>query len=90
MGRVLYLHHYYPALFFAILTFASLFDRVVFNHHPIEAWSRRSFIAMVLVSIPILVTFYIFMPICYGISGPIANYNYLQWISTWKLGVKYQ
>ena len=90
MGRVLYLHHYYPALFFAILTFASLFDRAVFRSNTRHLWSRKSYIAMLAVSVPVIAIFYVFMPICYGIHGPIANYSHLQWVSSWKLGVKYE
>jgi dolichyl-phosphate-mannose-protein mannosyltransferase len=89
MGRVLYLHHYYPALFFAILTFAALLDLTAISdwHHSRHQsrWSRRAFLVALSVSVPITITFTLFMPVCYGMHGPLANYSHLQWLSCWKL-----
>lgn len=86
MGRVLYLHHYYPALFFAILSLATLFDRAFVIGWPnAKPWSARIVFGLTALTLPIIATFVLFAPICYGIEGPSAQIDYLRWISAWKL-----
>ncbi|KAF7684691.1 Dolichyl-phosphate-mannose--protein mannosyltransferase 2 [Astathelohania contejeani] len=72
VGRVLYFHHYFPALFFAILSIC-----YVFNH-----FSPRFLKIFVLLSI---FTFIFFSPLCYGFKGPASQYSNRQWIESWDI-----
>jgi len=70
VGRVLYFHHYFPALFFAIFSI-----NYVMKHFPL-----RFFNTFVIMSV--LVYFY-FSALTYGINGPAINLAKKKWIGTW-------
>lgn len=83
MGRVLYVHHYYPCLFYSTLAIGSVFD-----HLFIERFHSRRIrtIITAVISIVIATVFYMFSPLCYGIHGPADHQlYYLNWVSSWKL-----
>lgn len=80
IGRVLYLHHYYPALTFAILCFGSLFDYVTAVVPP--RW-RHSL--AVVVGAVVVANYVYFSPLCYGMTGPAAQYQGRRWMSSWNL-----
>lgn len=80
MARVTYVHHYYPALYFAILTFGFVTD-----------WALRKRSVMVqsvgygvLYAVTIGLFIY-FIPITWGIVGPNNNYSYMKWFETWRV-----
>ncbi|ANB15837.1 dolichyl-phosphate-mannose-protein mannosyltransferase PMT2 [Sugiyamaella lignohabitans] len=81
MARVTYVHHYLPALYFAVLTFGFLVDHITtrFSH-----WTVRNGIFGVLYVITIGIFIY-FSPIAFGMKGDSANFNYLNWLSTWRI-----
>ncbi|TBU12559.1 dolichyl-phosphate-mannose-protein mannosyltransferase [Hamiltosporidium tvaerminnensis] len=68
VGRVLYFHHYFPALFFSILS-----TSYVLQH------TRKISIFILFICI---LTFFLFSPLTYGIVN-IENMKYFKWISTW-------
>lgn len=70
IGRVLYFHHYFPALFFAILSIG-----FVLNHLP------RRFLELFVVT-SIFVYFY-FSTLTYGIVGPASSIENKKWIKSW-------
>ncbi|KAM0687296.1 Protein O-mannosyltransferase 2 [Conglomerata obtusa] len=70
IGRVLYFHHYFPALFFAILSI-----NYIFKHLP-----RRYMRLLLILS---LMTFFYFKDMTYGIVGPAQDFQEKKWITTW-------
>lgn len=81
MGRVTYLHHYYPSLLFAILSFGFLFD------HCTAKLSRpsRIFAALVMATLTIAV-FIHFRDMAYGFTGPASKYAVTRrWLKSWNL-----
>lgn len=86
MGRVLYFHHYFPALLFHCM-----FTAVVADYF--FAWLgrclRRASITAVLIwaSIAVLMGTFIWLaPVAYGMTGPVdaATARY-QWLPTWDI-----
>ncbi|ORY76622.1 Dolichyl-phosphate-mannose-protein mannosyltransferase-domain-containing protein [Protomyces lactucae-debilis] len=78
MERQLFLHHYFPALYFSILAFAQLFD----------FGAKRVTANLVLpVSLGIIVAsvavFYNFAPLAYGLQWTKSECEAAQWRSTW-------
>lgn len=85
MSRVTYVHHYLPALYFALLVLAYLFEISM------KKWNKSkcgkvmrytiygSYMAIVIYG------FYYFAPISFGMSGPSTDYEYLNWLSTWTI-----
>lgn len=80
MARVTYVHHYYPALYFAILTTGFLADWCLRN----RAQFIQSVSYGVLYGITIGLYIY-FMPICWGMTGPNKEYSYMKWFDTWRM-----
>lgn len=80
-GRVLYLHHYYPALLFAILNSGLLFD---FCTRRLPDRTQQMALAGCIGIV--LGTFLYFSPMAYGITGPAAAFAAgRQWMASWKL-----
>ncbi|XP_036671591.3 protein O-mannosyl-transferase 2 [Drosophila suzukii] len=84
MGRVLYFHHYFPALIFN-----SLLTGVMFNYimRFLPKWIRQVVLGVVLSTL--VFSFAAFSPLAYGMSGPLANernstMHHLKWLSTWE------
>ncbi|KAA8913286.1 dolichyl-phosphate-mannose-protein mannosyltransferase [Sphaerosporella brunnea] len=80
MGRVTYVHHYYPALYFAILVFGFLFN------HLCERLPKN--VSHVLYAVVYAITiglFVLFSPISFGMTGPASQYSYLKWFDNWKI-----
>lgn len=80
MARVTYVHHYYPALYFAILSLGFTVDWMLRGQKKVIAWSVYSVLYAVVIGLYIL-----FSPICFGMTGPNRQYNYLKWFETWKM-----
>ncbi|KAH8419788.1 hypothetical protein KR009_002658 [Drosophila setifemur] len=84
MGRVLYFHHYFPALIFNSLLTGIMFNYII---RPLPKWIQHIFLGTVL---SILVySFAVFSPLAYGMSGPLANepnstMHKLKWLPTWE------
>merc|ERR1719323_2149284 len=92
MGRVLYIHHYYPALLFSSMLTAVILDYIV------KTVSRMlpSVLSSTLVHTVLGLTlsscwysFYIFSPLAYGMYGDYAresnsSLHHLHWLNTWE------
>lgn len=80
MARVTYVHHYYPALYFAILTFGFITD-----------WSMRGSpkaLQLVIYGLAYTATiglFILFLPISWGMVGSNKQYAYMKWFDTWRI-----
>jgi dolichyl-phosphate-mannose-protein mannosyltransferase len=80
MARVTYVHHYYPALYFAILTLGFVTDWILKNQ------IKTIQIAIYGILYAATVGLYIyFMPICWGMVGPNRNYSYMKWFDAWRV-----
>ncbi|CCD23013.1 uncharacterized protein NDAI_0A08600 [Naumovozyma dairenensis CBS 421] len=81
MARVTYVHHYLPALYFALIILAYFFDAMLkrfrFN------WLVMSIFTIYFVAM--IAGFVYFSPISFGMTGPVSDYKYLNWLSTWKI-----
>ncbi|KAJ7240005.1 glycosyltransferase family 39 protein [Mycena rebaudengoi] len=78
MGRQLFLHHYFPSLYFAILLLAGVFDLVTSTLRP----RVRLQIAAVLIIIAIW-NFAHFSPLAYGNQWTKGKCNSSKWLKTW-------
>ncbi|XP_059220092.1 protein O-mannosyl-transferase 2 isoform X3 [Stomoxys calcitrans] len=84
MGRVLYFHHYFPAL-----VFNSMLSGVMFHH--ITGYlprAQRYFVLVILLAV-LVFSFKLFSPLAYGMEGPssksINSTMYgLKWLPTWE------
>ncbi|KAH8281231.1 hypothetical protein KR018_000149 [Drosophila ironensis] len=84
MGRVLYFHHYFPALIFNSLLTGIMFDYIM---RSLPKWIRHVVLGLVLSVV--VYSFAIFSPLAYGMSGPLANepnstMHKLKWLPTWE------
>ncbi|XP_065371071.1 protein O-mannosyl-transferase 2 [Calliphora vicina] len=84
MGRVLYFHHYFPALIFN-----SMLSGVMFHYLTgrLPRWLQHSLLGG-LTSV-LVYSFMLFSPLAYGMNGPLANepnstMHGLKWLPTWE------
>lgn len=82
MGRVTYVHHYVPALYFAILIFGFVVDHFLRSSHN---WIKYP-IYIVLFGGSIK-TYTYFSPICQGMTGMWTDYIYMEWLKSWDMAV---
>ncbi|POS79125.1 dolichyl-phosphate-mannose-protein mannosyltransferase [Diaporthe helianthi] len=80
MARVTYVHHYYPALYFAILTTGFLVDWLTRNRNQILQAVLYGGLYAVTIGLYVY-----FMPICWGMTGPNKNYSYMKWFDSWRV-----
>ncbi len=80
MGRILFLHHYLPALIFSYLAAASSIDFCIRFERPFV----RSLIMMVLLA-AWLSCFVFFSPLAYGTSMTKAEVQQRKWLKDWDL-----
>ncbi|KAK0455735.1 glycosyltransferase family 39 protein [Desarmillaria tabescens] len=78
MGRQLFLHHYFPALYFAILLLCGVFDLITSTLRP----RVRLQIAAVLIIISIW-AFVHFSPLAYGSTWTKDECKSSKWLKTW-------
>jgi hypothetical protein len=74
MGRVTYVHHYYPALYFAILVFGFLFNFFAKKLPTKVSWAVYGVMYAIIIGV-----FILFIPISFGMKGPADQYKYLKW-----------
>jgi dolichyl-phosphate-mannose-protein mannosyltransferase len=80
MARVTYVHHYYPALYFAILVFGFCADWMLRS----QAKNLQYVAYGVLYTLTIGLYIY-FIPISWGMEGPNKQYSYLKWFDSWRV-----
>ncbi|KAK5962044.1 uncharacterized protein PWA37_000074 [Arxiozyma heterogenica] len=87
MSRVTYVHHYLPALYFALIILAYYFD--VLLKAPtifLQKLSKRlRYGIFVTYFIMLLSGFYYFSPIAFGMEGPNRDFQYLNWLGSWTI-----
>jgi dolichyl-phosphate-mannose-protein mannosyltransferase len=77
---VLYVHHYLPALYFAILTEGFLFDHFTRNLTPKTRW-----IVFGIAYIFVVATFIHFRAISFGMEGDNKKWQHLNWLPKWRI-----
>jgi dolichyl-phosphate-mannose-protein mannosyltransferase len=80
MARVTYVHHYYPALYFAILSLGFVTDWML------KGQIKSVQIAMYGILYATTIGLYVlFMPISWGMVGSNQQYSYLMWFDNWRI-----
>ncbi|OAJ44520.1 dolichyl-phosphate-mannose-protein mannosyltransferase [Batrachochytrium dendrobatidis JEL423] len=80
MGRVMYVHHYFPSLYFAIIAFAFLVD------HLSGKFSKLFHFAIVtLIGLIVFRVFLFFADLTFGMSGSPNAYANRKWLKTWNI-----
>eukprot|EP00158_Paraphelidium_tribonemae_P005748 Partr_v1_DN27509_c0_g1_i1_m30853 putative Dolichyl-phosphate-mannose--protein mannosyltransferase len=80
MGRVTYLHHYFPALYFAIFMAAFMTEHVAkYLPHPMQP------IPFIVLGVVTVYVFWQFSPLTYGYDKPAKELAHLDWLSTWTV-----
>lgn len=83
MGRVTYLHHYLPTLWFAVLTAGHVLDTIIFSNRrlsPTTKWIAFAITSGLVVGISLW-----FRAIAFGMHGPAHDYWGLRWRKTWNV-----
>lgn len=80
MGRVTYVHHYYPALWFAILTFGFCIDWSVSRLSKSIQWGVHFALYIAVIGLYIL-----FKDISFGMVGNNQKWKYLKWFDSWRI-----
>ncbi|KII88281.1 glycosyltransferase family 39 protein [Plicaturopsis crispa FD-325 SS-3] len=83
MGRVTYVHHYLPTLYFSVLMTAHLLDHFIFSSRRFSERNKR--IAFGVCAFLIISTFWWFRGLAFGIDGPINDHWGLQWRDSWNI-----
>lgn len=78
MARQLFLHHYFPALYFAILLYCAIFDLVTSTLRP----KVRLQVAGVLIILAIW-NFQHFAPLAYGMEWTRPKCEGARWLKSW-------
>lgn len=77
MGRVTYVHHYLPTLYFSILMLAHLIDHFVFTTKRLS--EKTKWIVFGVLSFSIVACFWWFKGFAFGMDGPIEEHWGLRW-----------
>lgn len=80
MGRVTYVHHYVPALYFAIFVLGYLVEFFIGKTKPIIKYPIYAILFGVLIF-----TYFFFAPFYHGMVGSNKDYEYLQLFSSWRV-----
>lgn len=80
MARVTYVHHYYPALYFAILTAGFCVDWATKKLPRPVYYGVFGVIYAVVIGV-----FVLFIPISFGMPGSNQQYAHLKWFDGWRI-----
>ncbi|KAJ7704861.1 glycosyltransferase family 39 protein [Mycena rosella] len=83
MGRVTYIHHYLPTLYFAVLMFGHVIDHFVFSARRVPPAAKAAVFGICAAAI--VGTFWWFKGVAFGIDGPIREHTGLLWRKTWNI-----
>ncbi|KAI4469035.1 dolichyl-phosphate-mannose--protein mannosyltransferase [Holotrichia oblita] len=92
MGRVLYFHHYFPALLFNSMLTGIILDYLLeemLKYFPKNIAHTIYHTLLVVILSTVVYSFVLFSPLAYGMSGPNANepnstmYG-LKWLESWE------
>jgi dolichyl-phosphate-mannose-protein mannosyltransferase len=81
MGRVKYLHHYVPALYFAIFVSGFVMESLIEK----KAQRHLKYVIYVTSYLAILAVFWKYRQLAFGMDGSAKNYYHLRLLSSWML-----
>jgi len=82
MGRVLYLHHYFPTIYFGIFVIGFMVDHISFYFK--KAPMIHNIIVCTVGTIVVL-SFFFFSKLTYGFTGPASQVQNREWLSSWHM-----
>jgi len=82
MGRVLYLHHYFPAVYFGIFIIAFTLEHLGSYFRSAKIVGKIIVLAFLIIDIAM---FFYFVPLCYGFTGPSSQMKSKQWLKWWSM-----
>ncbi|KAK4982116.1 Dolichyl-phosphate-mannose--protein mannosyltransferase 2 [Elasticomyces elasticus] len=80
MARVTYVHHYYPALYFAILCAGFCLDWSTRGLHRGVQWGIYAVLYAAVIGL-----FVLFRAISFGMEGSHTQWRHLKWLDTWRI-----
>jgi dolichyl-phosphate-mannose-protein mannosyltransferase len=80
MGRVTYVHHYYPALWFAIIVMGFCVDWATRPLNKKVQWGVFGILYAVIIGL-----YWLFRAISFGMVGPSSQWSHLKWFESWKI-----
>ncbi|KAI5124556.1 hypothetical protein M0805_003078 [Coniferiporia weirii] len=83
MGRVTYVHHYLPTLYFSVLMFTHLLDHFILSNRRLAEHTKWAIFGIT--SVAIIGNFWWFRGLAFGMDGPIAEHKGLLWRKTWNI-----
>ncbi|CCK70225.1 dolichyl-phosphate-mannose-protein mannosyltransferase PMT2 KNAG_0D04860 [Huiozyma naganishii CBS 8797] len=85
MSRVTYVHHYLPALYFALIILAYSLQVAMDRLNRSTLGRTMAKALFLLASASVVLCFIHFSPMSFGMEGPARDYSYLKWVSTWDI-----
>ena len=83
MARVTYVHHYYPALYFAILTMGFMMDWFT---KPLQRKDKKlEWAVYSVLYIAVIGLFWTFRAIVFGMEGDNKQWRHLRWFDKWRI-----
>lgn len=80
MARVTYVHHYYPALYFSILSGGFVMDWATSRLRSAVRWGIYSVLYAIIIGL-----FVHFKDIVFGMEGSNLKWKYLKWFDSWRI-----
>jgi dolichyl-phosphate-mannose-protein mannosyltransferase len=80
MGRVTYLHHYFPALYFAIVCLTLTLDHLTTRFTP-----KFKNAILLIFGIAVIANYIYFIDFSFGMKGPASDYDGRRWLKSWKI-----
>ena len=80
MARVTYLHHYLPALYFAVLTAGFCVDWFTRSARRSVQWGVFAVLYVAVIGL-----FVLFRAVTFGMEGPSSRWRYLKWFESWRI-----
>jgi dolichyl-phosphate-mannose-protein mannosyltransferase len=80
MGRVTYVHHYYPALWFAIIVMGFCLDFTTRKLDKKLQWGIFSVLYVVIIGL-----YWLFRAVSFGMVGPSSQWSHLKWFDSWRI-----
>ncbi|AQZ12112.1 PMT2 (YAL023C) and PMT3 (YOR321W) [Zygosaccharomyces parabailii] len=88
MSRVTYVHHYLPALYFAFLVLAYVFETGLNTWYLTKSSPGLKLVLYALFGGAVIACFLYFSPVSFGMTGPLVEFQYLDWLKHWYISDK--
>lgn len=85
MSRVTYVHHYLPALYFALIILTYCVEVITKRWIKSKCGKIMRLVTFAVFTGSVIGCFWYFAPISFGMEGPARNYAYLKWVKTWDI-----